>query len=100
MADTIENLRWKLRKRGFKQDDAYLHDCGACGQRSALRLGLQGRIGGRGNAKAGYVLGIVGTAMGALSLLLVLVFALGGAFSTSFHTCTSVDENGVYNTNC
>jgi len=60
----------------------------------------QGRIGGRGNAKAGYVLGIVGTAMGALSLLLVLVFALGGAFSTSFHTCTSVDENGVYNTNC
>ncbi len=46
-AETIDEYVRLLRKRGFKQDDAYVHECGVCGARAALRLGLQGRRGGR-----------------------------------------------------
>lgn len=49
----------------------------------------QGRLGGRGSAQAGYVLGIVGTVLLALSVLLIVVYALfmvaviGGGVATS-----------------
>jgi hypothetical protein len=44
-----------------------------------------GRIGGRGSAQAGYVLGIVGTVLLGLGLiyLVVMMVILGGAFMTS-----------------
>jgi len=38
-----------------------------------------GRVGGRGMAQAGLILGIVGTVFFAISLVLVVVFALAGA---------------------
>lgn len=53
-----------------------------------------GRLGGRGNAKAGFVLGIIGTAWGAISILLVIaVFAIGGIVSTTVDdSCTNVND--------
>jgi hypothetical protein len=59
----------------------------------------QGQLGGRGNAKAGFVLGIIGTAWAGISLLIVIaVFALGGAIRSSYDdTCTNVDNGSFSN---
>lgn len=49
----------------------------------------QGRLGGRGAAQAGYILGIVGTVLLALSVLLIVVYVIfmiaviGGGVATS-----------------
>jgi hypothetical protein len=61
-----------------------------------------GQLGGRGNAQAGYVLGIIGTVWAGIGLLLVIgVFVIGGILSTSFDdTCTTVDNGGGFNTHC
>lgn len=48
--------------------------------------GSQGRLGGRGQAQAGYILGIIGTAVLALGLVALVILALLGtitAVSTS-----------------
>lgn len=51
----------------------------------------QGRLGGRGTAQAGYVLGIIGTVLAAVSLVIVIgVFALGSVF------VSHVDDGGGY----
>lgn len=48
----------------------------------------QGRLGGRGTAQAGYILGIVGTVLAALALLVVIgVFAIGGLFASQIDDC-------------
>jgi len=61
-----------------------------------------GQLEGRGMAQAGYVLGIVGTVLGALALLLVLfLVVLGGILSTAFdHHCGTVSRDGSFSTHC
>jgi hypothetical protein len=61
-----------------------------------------GRLEGRGMAQAGYVLGIVGTVLGGLALLLILfLFALGGVVTTSFvDHCGSVGSDGSSSVDC
>jgi len=47
----------------------------------------QGRLGGRGSAQAGYILGVVGTVLLALGLLAVVLLVLGlGVMSVSSST--------------
>lgn len=62
----------------------------------------QGRMEGRGMAQAGFVLGIVGTVIGGLALLFVLVvFVLGGVIASNFDTsCTTTDSNDSFNVSC
>jgi hypothetical protein len=51
----------------------------------------QGRMGGRGTATAGFVTGLIGTAWSAFAAVLVIgVFALGGAVSSSFDSCSTI----------
>jgi len=61
-----------------------------------------GQLGGRGNAQAGYILGIVGTAWAAVATLIVIVvFVLGGIISSSFdNTCTSYDGDNGFSVTC
>jgi len=47
MPAELDEYERKLRKRGFKQDDAYFHVCATCEEKAVFRLGLQGRLGGR-----------------------------------------------------
>jgi hypothetical protein len=44
----LETLIYKLRKRGFKQDDVYLHQCPSCSQQSVAIFMIAGKkLGGR-----------------------------------------------------
>jgi hypothetical protein len=44
----LETLLYKLKKRGFKQDDVYLHECPSCKQQSVLIFTIAGKkLGGR-----------------------------------------------------
>jgi hypothetical protein len=63
----------------------------------------QGRLDGRGMAQAGFVLGIVGTVLAALGLLLVIVVLVFGAVvSSSFESsCSTItDETGTHTVQC
>lgn len=44
----LETLIYKLKKRGFKQDDLYLHECPSCKQQSVVIFVIAGKkLGGR-----------------------------------------------------
>jgi len=44
----LETILYKLKKRGFKQDDLYLHECPACKQQSVAIFVIAGKkLGGR-----------------------------------------------------
>ncbi|HEY4056138.1 MAG TPA: hypothetical protein VGM39_05990 [Kofleriaceae bacterium] len=43
----LDTYEYKLRKRGFKRDDVYLHDCPDCGQKAVLTYIISARTGGR-----------------------------------------------------
>jgi Zn ribbon nucleic-acid-binding protein len=44
----LETLLYKLKKRGFKQDDLYLHECPSCKQQSVAIFVIAGKkLGGR-----------------------------------------------------
>jgi hypothetical protein len=44
----LETFLYKLKKRGFKQDDLYLHECPACRQQSVAIFVIAGKkLGGR-----------------------------------------------------
>ncbi len=43
----LETLIYKLKKRGFKQDDVFLHECPACHERAVAIYAILGRAGGR-----------------------------------------------------
>jgi hypothetical protein len=45
--DDLENLEHKLRKRGFRREDAYVHECTACHERAVLKYVTSGKTGGR-----------------------------------------------------
>lgn len=56
----------------------------------------QGRLGGRGMAQAGFVLGIVGSVLGALALLLLLgLLAFGAVVSNGFSQSCDTVQNGT-----
>ena len=43
----LETLQYKLKKRGFRQDDTLLHECTACGEKAVAIYAISGRSGGR-----------------------------------------------------
>jgi hypothetical protein len=43
----LETLQAKLKKRGFRQDDMFLHDCPACAEKAVVIYAISGRAGGR-----------------------------------------------------
>jgi hypothetical protein len=43
----LDTLVYKLRKRGFKQDDVLLHECPACKQNAVAIFAIAGKSGGR-----------------------------------------------------
>ena len=45
--DDLATLEHKLRKRGFRREDVYLHECTACHERAVLTYITAGRTGGR-----------------------------------------------------
>ncbi len=45
--DDLETLQNKLRKRGFRQDDLFLHECAACKTNAVVIFAISGRSGGR-----------------------------------------------------
>lgn len=45
--EDLENLIYRLGKRGFKRDDLQLHDCTGCGEHAVLTFVIMGRAGGR-----------------------------------------------------
>jgi hypothetical protein len=45
--DDLEALEYKLRKRGFRREDAYFHECTACRERAVVKYATIGRTGGR-----------------------------------------------------
>jgi hypothetical protein len=57
----------------------------------------QGRLAGRGAAQAGFILGIIGTVLSTLLIVLVIgLFALGGVVSSNFDSsCTTFDSSGM-----
>ena len=46
-APNIEALEYKLKKRGFKQDDVYHHECPACKEPAVRVYAIGGKLGGR-----------------------------------------------------
>lgn len=68
LCQVIAPFAWSMGKRTLNEIDA-----------------SQGRLGGRGAAQAGYVLGIVGTVLLGLSLVFILIYVIGmvAFFSTS-----------------
>lgn len=45
--DDLETLEYKLRKRGFRREDAYVHECTGCHERAVLKYVMTGKTGGR-----------------------------------------------------
>jgi hypothetical protein len=45
--DDLETLDYKLRKRGFHREDAYVHECTACHERAVIKYATVGKTGGR-----------------------------------------------------
>ena len=43
----LETLIHKLKKRGFHQDDVFLHECPKCTERAVAVYAILGRSGGR-----------------------------------------------------
>jgi len=43
----LDNIVYKLRKRGFRQDDTLLHDCPSCNAHAVAIFAISGRQGGR-----------------------------------------------------
>jgi hypothetical protein len=62
----------------------------------------QGQLEGRGMAQAGFILGIVGTAVGVVALLIVVVvFVFGAMISSTFEeTCNTVESGDSFTVEC
>jgi hypothetical protein len=61
-----------------------------------------GQLGGRGNAQAGYILGIVGTAWAAvIALFFLVVVVIGGVIGSSVDdSCSTVSDGSAMTTTC
>jgi len=62
----------------------------------------QGRLGGRSQAQAGFILGIIGTVLGLLvALLIAVVFAFGSVIEDAYEdTCVSDDPYAFAESEC
>jgi hypothetical protein len=45
--EDLETIDYKLRKRGFRREDVYLHECPSCHEQAVLKYAVSGRTGGR-----------------------------------------------------
>jgi hypothetical protein len=45
--DDLATLEYRLSKRGFRREDAYLHECTQCHEQAVLKYVVAGKIGGR-----------------------------------------------------
>jgi hypothetical protein len=45
--DDLETIEYKLRKRGFRREDGYFHECTACHEQAVRKYVTAGRTGGR-----------------------------------------------------
>jgi len=43
----LETLQYRLKKRGFKQDDVFLHECPSCKEQAVVIYVIAGKSGGR-----------------------------------------------------
>lgn len=43
----LDTYEYKLRKRGFKRDDVFLHECPDCTQKAIVTYAILSRTGGR-----------------------------------------------------
>jgi hypothetical protein len=43
----LDTFEYKLKKRGFKRDDLFLHECPDCTQKAILTYAILSRNGGR-----------------------------------------------------
>jgi len=43
----LDTVIYKLKKRGFKQDDVFLHECPTCKEKAVAIFVISGRVGGR-----------------------------------------------------
>ena len=43
----LESIEYKLRKRGFKQDDVYYHECPSCHEKAVRVYAIGSKLGGR-----------------------------------------------------
>ena len=43
----LDTLQQKLKKRGFRQDDMFLHECPACAEKAVAIYAISARTGGR-----------------------------------------------------
>jgi len=43
----LETLQYKLKKRGFRQDDVLLHECPSCNVQAVMIYAIAGKSGGR-----------------------------------------------------
>jgi hypothetical protein len=43
----LEALEYKLKKRGFKQEDVYHHECPSCKEPAVRVYAIGGKLGGR-----------------------------------------------------
>ncbi len=61
----------------------------------------QGQLGGRSTAQAGYVLGIIGTALGALGILAFLgIFAIGAMVTNELDDCSQTGTTESFTIEC
>ncbi|MBO9520305.1 MAG: DUF4190 domain-containing protein [Nocardioidaceae bacterium] len=61
----------------------------------------QGRLGGRGTAQAGYILGIISTVLTVLAVVLVIaIFAIGGLVASQFDNCSFTDGTSTTELHC
>ncbi len=62
----------------------------------------QGRLGGRSQAQAGFILGIIGTILAfVLALFVAVVFAFGSVIEDAYEdTCTSIDPYSYAESEC
>ena len=43
----LEVLERRLAKRGFKQNDGFLHECTSCKEKAVIKFGIAAKTGGR-----------------------------------------------------
>jgi hypothetical protein len=47
MISNLETLEYKLKKRGFKQEDVFHHECPTCKENAVRVYAILGKVGGR-----------------------------------------------------
>ncbi len=45
--NALDTFEYKLKKRGFRRDDLFIHECPDCKEKAVLTYVIMGRTGGR-----------------------------------------------------